>query len=709
MTQVSNPPDAGRTGLAAWTAPARRPLLGNVLLGAAAVLFVIPIVALANYDWDFVWPVVLWGGVLSFTALFGGLWARIGEPGTEEEHRAFLRLLGLALGGVAGFATALLGLLMPIVMYSSVFAGGLEVWREHALRLMACALAMFGGLAVMFISLQLGREAERTSAGLRRLVYGYNAVLTGLLLLAVLALVNVLAHVRLGPLTFFSKPWDWTESRLYSIQPATENFLKNLDKPIKVYMLLSPPGLVGAQETETLLDNFKNTTAKVSWDSLSRDLNRKDVEALLQKYQIEFERPGGLLVVYGSGADEQHEFIPYKDLVTINPTPRDETGQSAEAPERYVYKGEAALLRTMAFLAEGKKRAVIYFTQGNGEPSLPNMMAPRGGASLGELHTYLTRVNYDVKELTLTPDVDKVPDDADVVVVAGPRRLPAAAVKALTEYMNPTSASKRKGKLIVLFDVAVDRDREMVTMGLEGLVGQYGVQVPKERIVVLDPNEPTQVPVVTSPFSRNPIAQGFRADNETTFLFDDTRPVEAVPVEGPRGPGNYRAEPILLIRPEVLTWRESNLRDPRDLVKRLRLPDQRQELIAKVRATKRPIGVAVAVVEAQSPLPNIPGHEGMQSKDSVPRMVVFGDAGWITDEALRDIRNAQLFSSCIAWLRGRHNIGVEEKSDGTERKEYTLAYVRTPVMISRLRWTTVGMILLSIVCLGGGIWVVRRR
>ena len=72
MTQVSNPPDAGRTGLAAWTAPERRPLLGNVLLGAAAVLLVIPIVALLNYDWDFVWPVVLWGGVLSFTALFGG-------------------------------------------------------------------------------------------------------------------------------------------------------------------------------------------------------------------------------------------------------------------------------------------------------------------------------------------------------------------------------------------------------------------------------------------------------------------------------------------------------------------------------------------------------------------------------------------------------------------------------------------------------------
>ena len=63
----------------------------------------------------------------------------------------------------------------------------------------------------MFASLQLGKGLERQNQNIRRLIYGYNAVMTGLLLLAVLTLVNVLAYAE--PFTrFFGRPFDWTET-----------------------------------------------------------------------------------------------------------------------------------------------------------------------------------------------------------------------------------------------------------------------------------------------------------------------------------------------------------------------------------------------------------------------------------------------------------------------------------------------------------------
>src|SRR5437016_5366264 len=82
--------------------------------------------------------------------------------------------------------------------------------------------------------LLLGRPAERASAGMRRLLYGYNAVLGGLLLLSILGVANLLASVRVGPLGFFSRQWDWTAAQIYSIKPATRQFLEHLDRPVKV-------------------------------------------------------------------------------------------------------------------------------------------------------------------------------------------------------------------------------------------------------------------------------------------------------------------------------------------------------------------------------------------------------------------------------------------------------------------------------------------
>ena len=62
----------------------------------------------------------------------------------------------------------------------------LEAWQGATWwHLWVCLLALFGGLALMFVSLLPARAVERTDPALRRLLYGYNAVLSGLLMLAI--------------------------------------------------------------------------------------------------------------------------------------------------------------------------------------------------------------------------------------------------------------------------------------------------------------------------------------------------------------------------------------------------------------------------------------------------------------------------------------------------------------------------------------------
>src|SRR5262249_37679689 len=156
------------------------------------------------------------------------------QPDEDEAAQAAkLRLELMVLGGLVGLATALLGFVLPFTVYREQLGAGLDSWRKNPAALIWSGLATFGGLALMFASLQLGRGLERQNQNIRRLIYGYNAVLTGLLLLAVLALPNVLAYAE--PFTrFFGRPFDWTKTDINSIDVKMRNLLAETKDPIKV-------------------------------------------------------------------------------------------------------------------------------------------------------------------------------------------------------------------------------------------------------------------------------------------------------------------------------------------------------------------------------------------------------------------------------------------------------------------------------------------
>src|SRR5262249_30978857 len=151
------------------------------------LLAIIPIWMLAVYRTNvFLRPVWLFSLVVWLVVQVVAF-IDLSQPSEDEASQAGkLRLEMMVLGGLLGLATTLLGFVLPLTLYRAEIGAGLESWRQNPRALVWTALALFGGLALMFASLQLGRGMERQNQNIRRLIYGFNAVLTGLLLLAVL-------------------------------------------------------------------------------------------------------------------------------------------------------------------------------------------------------------------------------------------------------------------------------------------------------------------------------------------------------------------------------------------------------------------------------------------------------------------------------------------------------------------------------------------
>ncbi len=102
---------------------------------------------------------------------------------------------------------------------------------------------------------------------------------------------------------------------------------------------------------------------------------------------------------------------------------------------------------------------VIYFTTGHGEKSLDEV---KDASGLNALKMLLESNNYTVKTVALS-QASKVPDDADLVVVAGPKQdFMDFEIKAVEEYL------KKGGSMMLALD-------SQQTMGLEKITSKLGV------------------------------------------------------------------------------------------------------------------------------------------------------------------------------------------------------------------------------------------
>ena len=256
----------------------------------------------------------------------------------------------------------------------------------------------------------------------------------------------------------------------------------------------------------------------------------------------------------------------------------------------------------------------VYFLEGHGERPIQGEGAD-GKEGLAQAADALKSENYQVDQLLLQAK-GEVPPDAAAVVIPGPTRplLPEEHT-ALERYLG------RGGAVLALLDPRAKTD-----LGADLM--KWGVQAGDDVIVdqafsVLGRPEM----VFAQQYGRHPITQGLR-EVALFYLARSVRPTD-------QAKGQFTE----LVKSGPDSWAERDLdaffnqgiaqRGPNDL--------------------PGPVSLAVAGTPSVAKSTD---QEAGKDKSREPRLVVFGDSDFISNQLIDNYRNRDLFVNSVNWLVG---------------------------------------------------------
>ena len=616
-----------------------------------------------------------------FAAVGLNLLGKLPKP-TAAGRAADARRTLAVFGGLTGLVLMLAGLAFfayhfgPLVRWLSD-----KVPPPDAYKPLAAALAFVGGAGLVFLGVQPVRADERDDPALRRLVYGVNAGLTVLLLVAGLLIVNVVVGVRVP------NRLDTTATGVYTVElaPATREFLAGLTTPVKLVSVLYDQAGVEEADVRRLVDAARDANPRqVTVETVTQSLTPKRLDDLRRQYTQLDITDFGVLVAVGDDP-KQASYLKFADLFTRGAGAR---GQ----PGAVQFVGEAKLVQELLALADNKVRPAVYFTTGHGELDADDA----GGASpaaarrpAAGLKRALDRRGADAKPLKFDLAKPAVPADAAVVVVADPRTaLRPAEVEALRAYFRDPRPDGKKGRLVVLTSPAPNPDGTRVAdLGLAGLYADLGVAVGDRYILSesdgrLGYTELVLRPVKTARDAGNPVAAALTQP----VIVRNCRPVAPAPAP----PGGLTVTTVFADQPPV-SWLEEDLpADPgRAFEELLKSPDAQARKSAGAGAF-RPLAVTVADA-------------------GVGRAVVVGTGDSFADPdpkepQLRGVGTAaDVFGAAVGYLRDRPPAAeVAAKTYGT----YTLS----PDADAARLLVLPGVIgTAGVAALGVGVWMLRRK
>jgi hypothetical protein len=599
-------------------------------------------------------------------------------PLDEEKQRSEIRQAILVAGGLLGIVIIFAGLIY-FYRWSDSLANWLEKGEEREARWTVISLMMAVlGAGLVFLAIQPARAEERNNSLIRKEVYGANFALTIMLLLVSLVVANVLVSLRVP------NKLDTTATGFYSISETTRQLLDRLDQPVTAYGVLDrDEGLDRATNDirQLLLACQDASNGKFKVKFLNSGSDKSELNNLRSKYPqlalVLDQRTVSGAILLTTGEDEKrHVVIPDNELF-------DERGQA--------FQGESRLYKEIVFLADSQTKPVIYFTQSNGELEISGA----GGQpirSASRLKQYLEKNYLDIRPLSLSGDKPEVPADATEVVIAEPRTPFAdAAINALRKYMtNPA----KKGKLIFLSGTIPGPDGKMLKTGIEPLLAELNVRLGEKYIYNLPVSQAAQSvgpENVLAGFSKaaeqNPILESISKVSQYMTFY---RPREVEPMNS--NPALQATDLLLAVG---VTWLETER--PTDLNAVMDELLKSRKLQEAKGLSENPRPVAAIVTEGQT-----------------GRAVVFGSSLFITDEYARRIRQGQsplsfdMFGVTIDWLRDK---STSIAASGIESKKYVTYQFPPPASVdnTRLIWLPLGLGLVSILGLGAGVWVIRRK
>jgi ABC-type uncharacterized transport system involved in gliding motility auxiliary subunit len=303
---------------------------------------------------------------------------------------------------------------------------------------------------------------------------------------------------------------------------------------------------------------------------------------------------------------------------------------------------------------KGEKKT-IYFVSGHGEKVLEG--TDREG--YGEANRVLGKDGYVVKSFNLAQDL-KIPADASVIVLAGPKTEPfSQEADVLDAYLNAG------GSVLLMLDpppaasMKSFTDKWSITVGNNRVIDRSGMG----QLLGKGPDSP-----LVARYGNHKIVEKF---NVMTF-FPQARSIQ--PMKPPAA--GLTVEP--LIESSEQSWGESDLTSNRVGF------DEKTDVLG-------PITLA-AVISKDAP-------EGKKT-----RLIVFGDSDFAMNANFGNQGNGNLFVNTVKWLaRDENFISIKTKSPSDRALTMTETSGRTVSVIVRLLFP--GAVLVA----GILVWSKRRK
>ncbi len=310
--------------------------------------------------------------------------------------------------------------------------------------------------------------------------------------------------------------------------------------------------------------------------------------------------------------------------------------------ERVTANTEQDITNAIIKAVSGQQRKV-YFTAGHGEKD-PTSGERDGYMGISDL---VKRENYAV-EKTVLAQQGAVPDDASIVVVAGPQNdfLPPE-IDALKKYLD------KQGKLLMELDPP-DRPDAPALTNLVALAHDWGIEVGTNLVIDI-----SGMGQIFGASEGMPVAADYPGHAITErFNVMTAYPLarSAAPVQG--GVDGHNAQTIVNTSPR--SWAESNLKAI--------FSQQPAKMVEAEGDKPGPVSLAAAVSAAAPSKEPTPPTTPPDTTKPETRVVVYGDSDFASNAYLGFSGNKDLFMNTLGWLSQQENLISIRPKEADDRR-----------------------------------------
>ena len=433
----------------------------------------------------------------------------------------------------------------------------------------------------------------------RQARYGALTMVSVLVVLGILVAINYIGAQQ-------KKRWDLTANKQFSLSDQSRSVLAKLDSPLQVQVFAQEQDFARYQDK---MKEYEYASKKVSAEYIDPD--KKPTIA------------------------KQNQIQQYGTIV-LNYKGR---------TERVTSDQEQDLTNAIIKVVSGQQKKV-YFTQGHGEKD--TAVSDREGYSA--IAAALGHENYTVEKLVVAQQ-GAIPDDASIVVVAGPKiDFFPPEIDALKKYLD------KAGKVLLMLDPPDKADAPPLT-NLIALAHDWGVDVGNDVVVDVSGMGRLIGTDASVPVAANYPSHAITKNGGFNFLTAFPMARSTTPVSG--GVNGHTAQSF--VETGARSWAETDIKGL--------LTSGEVSLDESKGDKKGPVVIGSAVSATATAAP--PANEKPESRDAPKpetRVAVIGDSDFAANGGLGIQGNRDLFMNIVGWLSQQENLISIRPKEADDRR-----------------------------------------